>query len=153
MSQFEEYNFNRVGQKWSEEEDKQLLRLYEEGHSLPYICKEHQRFPNGIIQRLIKTHSLFDFPEQCRGYDSDEFKQLMQIVKDRKSQQKQNPTSDSPVETEVLHKLMFDYNYELIKTFIESDNDDFSILNGCDKSMIIKCRKLWKLTMNLKANQ
>lgn len=145
MSQFEDYNFNRVGQKWSEEEDKKLVRLYEEGHSLPYICREHQRFPNGIIQRLIKTHSLFDFPEQCRGYDSVEYKQLLEIVKNRKSeQQKQQTKTENNFETKALDKVLFDYECEFIKTFIESNSNDFSLVSEYDKSVILKCRKLWK---------
>lgn len=145
MSQFEDYNFNRVGQKWSEEEDKKLVRLYEEGHSLPYICREHQRFPNGIIQRLIKTHSLFDFPEQCRGYDSVEYKQLLEIVKNKKSeQQKQQTKTENNFETKALDKVLFDYKCEFIKTFIESNSNDFSLVSEYDKSVILKCRKLWK---------
>lgn len=145
MSQFEDYNFNRVGQKWSEEEDKKLVRLYEEGHSLPYICREHQRFPNGIIQRLIKTHSLFDFPEQCRGYDSVEYKQLLEIVKNKKSeQQKQQTKTENNFETKALDKVLFDYECEFIKTFIESNSNDFSLVSEYDKSVILKCRKLWK---------
>ena len=48
--------YSNSGQKWSEREDEQLIRLYNvEKLNIGEICKQHKRCLGGITSRLQKN--------------------------------------------------------------------------------------------------
>jgi len=68
------------GQRWSDEEDEKLNRLYNiEKKDIGYICKEHKRFLGGITSRLQSKNYIL-IPEEARGYSdfiiSEEYKSM-----------------------------------------------------------------------------
>jgi hypothetical protein len=80
--------FKNAGEPWSQEEDTQLNKLYnEEMLNIIEISKIHSRAPGGIISRLIKHNYIVN--RQCaRGYiaykNSDLYKEIVNNNKDKK---------------------------------------------------------------------
>lgn len=71
-------NYCNSGQRWTNEEDEKLDRLYNvEKKDIGYICKEHKRFLGGITARLQSKNYIL-IPEEARGYNdfiiSEEYK-------------------------------------------------------------------------------
>lgn len=57
-----------TGKKWTQEEDDQLLRLYnEEKLDIIEIAKQHSRTPRVIIMRLIKN-KVFKYDFEANGF-------------------------------------------------------------------------------------
>lgn len=72
----------KIGKKWSQEEDDQLLRLYnEEKLDIIEIAKQHSRLPRAIAVRLVK-HEVISNEFEANGYsnykNSDYYKETME---------------------------------------------------------------------------
>jgi hypothetical protein len=89
--------FKNAGEPWSQEEDIQLNKLYNEDMlDIIEISKIHNRAPGGIISRLIK-HNYIVNRQSARGYlaykNSDLYKEIVNNNKDkRKNKLVDNPT-------------------------------------------------------------
>lgn len=73
---------NKIGKKWTQEEDNQLLRLYnEENLDIIDIAKQHNRLPRAIAVRLVK-HEVISNEFEAKGYteykNSDYYKEMME---------------------------------------------------------------------------
>lgn len=73
--------FKNAGEPWSQEEDRQLNKLYNEDMlDIIEISKIHNRAPGGIISRLIK-HDYIVNRQSARGYiaykNSDLYKEIV----------------------------------------------------------------------------
>ena len=80
--------FKNAGGSWSQEEDTQLNKLYNEDMlDIMEISKIHNRAPGGIISRLIK-HNYIVNRQSARGYinykNSDLYKEIVSNNKDKK---------------------------------------------------------------------
>ena len=72
----------KIGKKWTQEEDDQLLRLYnEEKLDIIEIAKQHSRLPRAIAVRLVK-HEIISNEFEANGYsnykNSDYYKETME---------------------------------------------------------------------------
>ena len=77
-----------AGEPWSQEEDSQLNKLYNEDMlDILEISKIHNRAPGGIISRLIKNNYIAN-RISARGYltykNSDLYKEIISNNKDKK---------------------------------------------------------------------
>jgi hypothetical protein len=53
-SELEELNMDLAGKRWTQEEDEQLIKLYNiDKLDLFNICKIHKRMPGGVASRLV----------------------------------------------------------------------------------------------------
>lgn len=80
--------FKNAGNSWTQEEDKQLNKLYNEDMlDIIEISKIHNRAPGAIISRLIK-YNYISARELARGYitykNSDLYKGIVSNNKDKK---------------------------------------------------------------------
>jgi mevalonate pyrophosphate decarboxylase len=81
----------KIGKKWTQEEDDQLLQLYnEEKLDIIEIAKRHSRLPRAIAVRLVK-HEVISNEFEANGYsnykNSDYYKETMEqknIIKKEK---------------------------------------------------------------------
>lgn len=79
--------FKNAGEPWTQEEDLQLNKLYNEDMlDIMEISKIHNRAPGGIISRLIK-HNYISNRISARGYmtykNSDLYKNIVSNNKDK----------------------------------------------------------------------
>ncbi len=84
--------FKNAGEPWSQEEETQLNKLYNEDMlDIIEISKIHNRAPGGIITRLIKNNYIFN-RQSARGYilykNSDLYKEIVSNNKDNKDKKK-----------------------------------------------------------------
>jgi peptidoglycan hydrolase CwlO-like protein len=98
--------FKNAGEAWSQEEDTQLNKLYNEDMiDIIEISKIHNRAPGGIISRLFK-HNYIVNRQSARGYiaykNSDLYKEIVSNNKDKK----QNKIADKP---EKIKPIQIDY--------------------------------------------
>lgn len=82
--------FKNAGEPWTETEEKQLNKLYNQDMlDIMEISKIHCRAPGGILSRL-KMHKYITHRQHARGYDiyknSNFYKQAVQINKDKYKQ-------------------------------------------------------------------
>ena len=80
--------YNKAYQRWTEDEDEQLVYLYNiEKLSIGEICEKHQRFIGGIIARL-KLKKIIEMYFDARGYkefiNSESYNEMKQIKQKRK---------------------------------------------------------------------
>ena len=80
--------FKNAGEPWTQEEDTQLNKLYNEDMlDIIEISKIHNRAPGGIISRLFK-HNYIANRQSARGYiaykNSDLYKEIVYNNKDKK---------------------------------------------------------------------
>ena len=80
--------FKNAGEPWTQEEDKQLNKLYNEDMlDIIEISKIHNRAPGGIISRLFKNNYIVN-RQSARGYiaykNSDLYKEIVSNNKDKK---------------------------------------------------------------------
>jgi len=80
--------FKNAGEPWTQEEDTQLNKLYNEDMlDIIEISKIHNRAPGGIISRLFK-HNYIVNRQSARGYiaykNSDLYKEIVSNNKDKK---------------------------------------------------------------------
>jgi hypothetical protein len=92
-----------IGKKWTQEEDDQLLRLYnEEKLDIIEIAKQHGRLPRAIAVRLVK-HEVISNEFEANGYlnykNSEYYKETMEK---KNSLKKEKPT---------IKKIQEDDNY------------------------------------------
>ncbi len=83
--------FKNAGEPWTQEEDTQLNKLYNEDMlDIIEISKIHNRAPGGIISRLFK-HNYIVNRQSARGYiaykNSDLYKEIVSNNKDKKKTQ------------------------------------------------------------------
>ena len=88
--------FKNAGEAWSQEEDTQLNKLYNEDMiDIIEISKIHNRAPGGIISRLFK-HKYIVNRQSARGYiaykNSDLYKEIVSNNKDKR----RNKIADKP---------------------------------------------------------
>ena len=88
--------FKNAGEPWSQKEDMQLNKLYNEDMlDIMEISKIHNRAPGGIISRLFKNNYIVN-RQSARGYidykNSDLYKEIVSNNKDKKK----NETGDKP---------------------------------------------------------
>ena len=93
----------KIGKKWTQEEDEQLLRLYnEEKLDIIEIAKQHSRLPRAIAVRLVK-HEVISNEFEANGYsnykNSEYYKETME---QKNSIKKEKPT---------MIKIQEDNNY------------------------------------------
>lgn len=74
-----------IGKKWTQEEDDQLLRLYnDEKLDIIDIAKQHRRLPRAIAVRLVRT-GIITNEFEAKGYsiykNSDYYKETMEQKK------------------------------------------------------------------------
>ncbi len=86
-----EIAFKNAGEPWTQEEDTQLNKLYNEDMlDIIEISKIHNRAPGGIISRLFK-HNYIVNRQSARGYiaykNSDLYKEIVSNNKDKKKTQ------------------------------------------------------------------
>jgi hypothetical protein len=110
--------FKNAGGLWSNEEDNQLNKLYNEDMlSIMEISKIHNRAPGGIISRLRK-HNYIPNRKFARGYseyiNSDLYKE---IVANRKEERKQ--TKDKVIKSKAIDNILININ----KKYFELHND------------------------------
>jgi hypothetical protein len=80
--------FKNAGGPWSQEEDAQLNKLYNEDMlDIIEISKIHNRAPGGITSRLVKKNYIVN-RQSARGYidykNSDLYKEIVSNNKDKK---------------------------------------------------------------------
>ena len=97
--------FKNAGEPWTESEEKQLNKLYNEDMlDIMEISKIHCRAPGGILSRL-KMHKHITHRQLARGYDlykkSNFYKQAVQINKDK---YKQDLTEKSNQDTKTTYR-------------------------------------------------
>jgi len=83
----------KIGKKWTQEEDEQLLSLYnEEKLDIIEIAKQHSRLPRAIAVRLVK-HEVISNEFEANGYsnykNSEYYKKTME---QKNSIKKEKPT-------------------------------------------------------------
>ena len=81
--------FQNAGEPWTQEEDKQLNKLYNQDMlDILEISKIHNRAPGGIISRLVK-HNFITNRTSARGYtnykNSSLYKEIVSNNKDKKT--------------------------------------------------------------------
>lgn len=87
-----------IGKKWTQEEDDQLLRLYnDEKLDIIDIAKQHRRLPRAIAVRLV-GNGIITNEFEAKGYsiykNSDYYKKTME---QKKTVKKEKPVSkDTP---------------------------------------------------------
>ena len=87
-----------IGKKWTQEEDDQLLRLYnDEKLDIIDIAKQHRRLPRAIAVRLV-VNGIITNEFEAKGYsiykNSDYYKETME---QKKTVKKEKPVSkDTP---------------------------------------------------------
>jgi hypothetical protein len=87
-----------IGKKWTQEEDDQLLRLYnDEKLDIIDIAKQHRRLPRAIAVRLV-SNGIITNEFEAKGYsiykNSDYYKETME---QKKTVKKEKPVSkDTP---------------------------------------------------------
>ena len=79
--------FKNAGEPWTQEEDVQLNKLYNEDMlDIVEISKIHNRAPGGIISRLAKNNCIVN-RQSARGYiaykNSDLYKEIVNNNKDK----------------------------------------------------------------------
>ena len=89
--------FKNAGHPWSQEEDTQLNKLYNEDlFDIMEISKIHNRAPGGIISRLFKNNYIVN-RQSARGYinykNSDLYKE---IVSNNKKKIEEKPKEEKP---------------------------------------------------------
>ena len=101
--------FKNAGEPWTQEEDTQLNKLYNEDMlDIIEISKIHNRAPGGIISRLFKYNYIVN-RQSARGYiaykNSDLYKEIVSNNKDKKkteiadkSEKKNKPTQIDYIE-------------------------------------------------------
>ena len=82
-----EFKFRNAGEPWSEKEEKQLNKLYNEDKlNIMEISKIHCRAPGGILSRL-KVLNIISHRQLARGYDvykkSEFYKEAVQSNKEK----------------------------------------------------------------------
>jgi hypothetical protein len=92
--------FKNAGEPWSQEEDIQLNKLYNEDMlDILEISKIHNRAPGGIISRLIKNKYILN-RQSARGYivykNSDLYKEIVSNNKDKDKDKKKTEIADKP---------------------------------------------------------
>ena len=80
--------YNKAYQRWTEDEDEQLIYLYNvKKLSIGEICEKHKRFVGGIIARL-KSKKIIEMYFDARGYkefmNSESYNEMKQIKQKRK---------------------------------------------------------------------
>tara|TARA_B100001063_G_C16614434_1_gene477418 strand:- start:163 stop:618 length:456 start_codon:yes stop_codon:yes gene_type:complete len=115
-------------QRWSDDEDNQLLHLYNiEKLNIGEICKQHKRYLGGIIGRLRKK-GIISFSDEARGYKefitSDEYEK-MKHNKHLKNIEKQGYKND--IEKKILEKYNNNNNKDdnnILITIKQKDYDE-----------------------------
>ena len=102
--------FKNAGEPWTQEEDIQLNKLYNEDMlDIIEISKIHNRAPGGIISRLIKDNYIVN-RQSARGYlaykNSDLYKEIVNNNKDKRK----NKLVDNPTKTFFYLKVHQSYN-------------------------------------------
>tara|TARA_B100000941_G_C28116971_1_gene356166 strand:+ start:55 stop:447 length:393 start_codon:yes stop_codon:yes gene_type:complete len=80
--------YNKAYQRWTKEEDEQLVYLYNiEKLTIGEICEKHKRFIGAIIARL-KSKKIIEMYFDARGYkefmNSESYNEMKQIKQKRK---------------------------------------------------------------------
>ncbi len=115
--------FKNAGEPWSQEEDAQLNKSYNEDMlDIIEISKIHNRAPGGIISRLIK-HNYIATRILARGYatykNSDLYKEIVFNNKDKKKNNiVDNP--DKKIKPKQIDNILIDINKS---DFKELQND------------------------------
>jgi len=115
--------FKNAGEPWSQEEDAQLNKSYNEDMlDIIEISNIHNRAPGGIISRLIK-HNYIATRILARGYatykNSDLYKEIVFNNKDKKKNNiVDNP--DKKIKPKQIDNILIDINKS---DFIELQND------------------------------
>jgi hypothetical protein len=114
--------FKNAGEPWTQEEDTQLNKLYNEDMlDIIQISKIHNRAPGGIISRLVK-HNYIVNRKTARGYieykNSDLYKQIVNNNKDKKCSETLDKPEKKIKSTQRDNILIIDKN-----DYIELQND------------------------------
>jgi hypothetical protein len=93
----------KIGKKWTQEEDEQLLRLYnKEKLDIIEIAKQHSRLPRAIAVRLVK-HEVISNEFEANGYSNyKNSKYYKETMEQKNSIKKEKPT---------MKKIQEDNNY------------------------------------------
>jgi polyhydroxyalkanoate synthesis regulator phasin len=111
--------FKNAGHPWSQEEDTQLNKLYNEDlFDIMEISKIHNRAPGGIISRLFKNNYIVN-RQSARGYinykNSDLYKE---IVSNNKKKIEEKP--EKKIKPKQIDNILISINKS---DYIELQND------------------------------
>jgi hypothetical protein len=115
----EEIKFKNAGEPWSEKEEKQLNKLYNEDMlDIMEISKIHCRAPGGILSRL-KKHNYITHRYLARGYqlykNSNFYKQSVQTNKDKYKKDLTEKSNQDMKTSKIDNELIQIYNNDYIK--------------------------------------
>tara|TARA_Y100001958_G_scaffold146384_1_gene126060 strand:- start:746 stop:1201 length:456 start_codon:yes stop_codon:yes gene_type:complete len=139
------------GQRWTDEEDEKLNRLYNiEKRDIGYICKAHKRFLGGITSRLQSKNYIL-ISQEARGYNdfinSEEYKDMKDKKKELHEKKfkktKENPKQNSYLIT--IDKCDYDYlkkDNDELKMMVEELNCEISQINYNVKELKDMIKKL-----------
>ena len=111
--------FKNAGEPWTQEEDTQLNKLYNENMlDIMEISNIHNRAPGGIISRLVKQNNILN-RQSARGYEtyknSDLYKEIVSKNEEKKCQKKTKPEKKAkPIQID---------NGTITSNYIELQND------------------------------
>ena len=111
---------NRVGNKWTEEEEQRMVQAFQQGRALDDMARDHQRTPKAlemrrdhVLRRLSTKASVADLA-RLFGMDTGEVKEVLASAPPPLSSTTTAPSKeDAGAMKEVLHRL------EKIETLLE----------------------------------
>ena len=98
-----------IGKKWSQEEDEQLLQLYnDERLDIIKIAKQHRRTPLGIASRLVRQ-GIITNEFEANGYSNYKNSEYYKEIVEQKKKVKKEK-SISPIIKEKQENIMITIN-------------------------------------------
>lgn len=115
-----ETTFKNAGEYWSQEEDMQLNKLYNEDMlDIIEISKIHNRAPGGIISRLIK-HNYIVNRQSSRGYIAYKSSDLYKEIVSKKIKTKITDNLEKKIKPKQIDNILISINKS---DYIELQND------------------------------
>ena len=153
----ENITFKNAGEPWTEKEEKQLNKLYNEDMlDIMEISKIHCRAPGGIISRL-KMNQYISNRQSARGYsaykNSNLYKQIVETNKDKykkdlteKSKQNINTTqiNNELIQINKSHYIELHNNVKEIKNEIKNElKNEIKELKNTIKELVEMMKALY----------
>jgi len=138
----EENSFKNAGEPWTEKEEKQLNKLYNEDMlDIMQISKIHCRAPGGILSRL-KQNKYITHRQLARGYDiyknSNFYKQAVQNNKDKYKKDLTEKSKQNIISTQIDNELIKinKSNYIELKNELKEMKNEIKELNNSIKLLV-----------------
>lgn len=132
--------FKNAGEPWSEEEDTQLNKLYNEDMlDIMEISRIHDRAPGGIISRLQK-HNFIANRQSARGYitykNSDLYKEIVYNNMNKKKPMYLDKPTKIPTSTENILITINKSVYLELQNDVKEMKNDIKELKNTIKELV-----------------